>query len=231
MTKMRIVIGVSKLSPNYAKWLNQLHTGLELVDFYALGTREVPSHFHTITGLLLTGGGDVDPSLYDRAADLPYCRDVDAKRDKLETVLIELAFKLGIPLLGICRGQQMLNVVRHGSLYPDIPAFFHEPLVHYDEKGDVMHMVTVDTGSRLYMLTHTAGGMVNSSHHQAVNRIGNDFKPSAFSSDGLIEAIELDRSVDHPFCMAVQWHPERMDIENPMSGLLGKGFIEAVMNR
>jgi|WetSurSiteA1Bulk_404760.scaffolds.fasta_scaffold18659_2 putative glutamine amidotransferase len=231
MTRKRILIGVSRLSPNYASWLYQLHSGLELVDFYTLDASELAAQFDSISGLLLTGGGDVDPGLYDRAEDLPYCRGIDARRDRLETGLIDLAFELGIPILGICRGQQILNIVKGGSLYSDIPAFIQEPLEHYSESGDVWHPVSIDPGSLLFRLSRTTNGSVNSSHHQAINRIGDDLSASAVSSDGLAEAIEFKHAANHPFCLAVQWHPERMNIDDPLSGLLGRGFIEAASNK
>lgn len=229
MTKSRMVIGVSKLSANYANWLNKLNSGLEIVDFFTLELTEVADRFHSISGLLLTGGGDIDPALYGSQELLPYCRDIDTRRDKLEVGLIELAFSLRIPMLGICRGQQMLNVAGKGTLYADLPAFFKGDIIHQG-KEDVYHKVTVKEGSLLHRLTGTIGETVNSSHHQAVREIAGDFTASAFSDDGLTEAIEIQAPGDHPFCLAVQWHPERMDFENPLSGRLGKGFWDAVVS-
>lgn len=229
MTRSRMVIGVSKLSANYASWLNKLNSGLEIVDFFTLELTEAADRFHTISGLLLTGGGDIDPALYDSQELLPYCRDIDTRRDNLEFGLIELAFSLRIPMLGICRGQQMLNVARKGTLYADLPAFFKGDIIHQG-KEDVYHKVTVKEGSLLHRLTGTIDETVNSSHHQAIREIVGDFTASAFSDDGLTEAIEIQAPGSHPFCLAVQWHPERMDFENPLSGRLGKGFWDAVVS-
>jgi putative glutamine amidotransferase len=229
MTRSRVVIGVSKLSANYANWLNKLNSDLEIVDFFTLDITEVADRFHSISGLLLTGGGDIDPTLYGSKELQPYCRDIDKRRDKLEIGLIELAFSLRIPILGICRGQQILNVALKGTLYADLPAFFKGDIMHQG-KEDVYHKVTVKEDSLLHKLTGTIGETVNSSHHQAVREIAGDFYASAFSDDGLTEAIEIQASGDHPFCLAVQWHPERMDFENPLSGRLGKGFWDAVVS-
>jgi putative glutamine amidotransferase len=226
MTRNRVVIGVSKLSANYSNWLNRLNSGLEIVDFYTLELPEVADRFNSISGLLLTGGGDIDPALYGSRELLPYCRDIDQRRDRLENGLIDLAFSLRIPVLGICRGQQMLNVARKGTLFADIPAFFKGNIIHQG-KEDVYHKVTVKEGSLLNRITGTTGETVNSSHHQAVREIASGFTAGAFSEDGLTEAIEIEMPGDHPFCLAVQWHPERMDFENPLSGKLGKGFLEA----
>jgi putative glutamine amidotransferase len=229
MTRNRIVIGVSRLSANYANWLNKLNSGLEIVDFYTLGLTEVADRFSSISGLLLTGGGDIDPALYGSQELLRYCRDIDQRRDKLETILIELAFSLKVPVLGICRGQQMLNVARKGTLYADLPVFFKGNIIHQG-KEDVYHKVSVKAGSLLQRLTGTSEETVNSSHHQAVHQVAAEFTASAFSEDGLTEAIEIQESGGYPFCLAVQWHPERMDFENPLSGQLGKGFLEVVIN-
>lgn len=228
MTKRRVVIGVSRLSENYANWLNRLHSGLEILDFYTLEAVDVAAGFQSIHGLLLTGGGDIDPALYGRQEDLVYCNGLDARRDRLEYGLIGLAFEFSIPILGICRGQQILNVFKKGSLYADIPTFVKNHIMHAGEQGDVHHAISIDRSSMLYSLTRTNGDTVNSSHHQAVNMIGEGFRASAFSSDGIIEAIE-HTSADKSFCVAVQWHPERMEFENPLSRLVGKGFIEAVI--
>jgi putative glutamine amidotransferase len=230
MWKNRICIGVSKSAPNYSSWLDKLHDGLEIIDLYTLPLDEALNQASTVAGILLTGGNDIHPGLYGRQEDLPYCREIDTRRDELEILIIELAFKLNIPLLGICRGQQILNVARKGTLYPDIPSFFDTKTIH-SNKEDVYHPVTINRNSLLFRLTGMANNTVNSAHHQAVKNLASGFQASAHSPDGLIEAIETDSTVNHPFCIAVQWHPERMETDNPLSGLLGKGFMKAVMGK
>ncbi len=227
MTKSRIVIGVSKLSENYTTWLNKLHNGLEIIDFYTTDVTDTASRFEAVSGLLLTGGGDVDPGLYNQEKDRVYCKGIDSWRDKLESSLIELALIFNLPVLGICRGLQIINVAGKGSLYPDIPALVKGSMMHQDSQGDVYHAVQIDPESLLYKLTRTTGATVNSSHHQAIHMVGERLKSTAFSADGVIEAVEWNQSREHDFFLAVQWHPERMDINNPLSGLLGRGFIEA----
>jgi putative glutamine amidotransferase len=207
--KSRIIIGVSKLAPNYEVWLRRLYVGVEIINFYTMLPGEALRLVPTVSGMLLPGGSDIHPAMYGRAEDLPYCKDIDEIRDQLEKTLIERAFRHKIPLLGICRGHQVLNAVME----------------------DVFHKIKVKKSSLLYKLTGVTEGMVNSAHHQAVNKIGTDLKASAYSADHLIEAIEAVDTIDHPFFMAVQWHPERMDLDNPLSGLVGRGFIEAAGNR
>ena len=121
--KNSICIALSKSAPNYIAWLNALHDGLDIIDLYALPLDEALRQASTVAGIVLTGGSDIHPSLYGRDEDLPYCRNIDKKRDDMEVKIIALALKRNIPLLGICRGQQMLNVAGKGTLYADIPTY------------------------------------------------------------------------------------------------------------
>ena len=155
---------------------------------------------------------------------------MDLRRDEMELQLIELAFQANIPLLGICRGQQILNVAFKGSLYADISASGVNTAGHFNDK-DIFHPVTVVRDSLLSSITTGTKGVVNSSHHQAVAGLAEGFSVSAFSDDGIIEAIEYTGSGNHGFIMAVQWHPERMAIDNPLSGMLGRKFIEEAKKR
>jgi putative glutamine amidotransferase len=221
----KTIIGVSKLSPNYAAWLGRLIEDREIIDLYELPEKELPLQVKQLSGILLSGGSDIDPRLYNRQEDTELCSNIDARRDSLETKLIHLAFASRIPVLGICRGLQILNVVNKGTLWADIPLYINTSVIHKNEK-DVFHPVSITPGSVLYSMTKLSRGLVNSSHHQAVSRIAEGFTISAVSSDGLPEAIEADRNI-HPFCLAVQWHPERMDFDNPLSGMLVKAFIAA----
>jgi putative glutamine amidotransferase len=221
----KVIIGVSKLSPNYVGWLGRMMNDQEIADLYELPEEDLHLQVKGLSGILLSGGSDIDPRLYDRQEDTGLCRNIDTKRDSLEIKLIQLAFASRIPVLGICRGLQILNVVNKGALWADIPLLVKTSVIHQHDK-DVFHPVSIIPGSLLYSVAKLTRGLVNSSHHQAVSRIAEGFGISAFSSDGLPEAIEADRNI-HPFCLAVQWHPERMDFDNPLSGLLGKAFITA----
>jgi putative glutamine amidotransferase len=224
-----IPIAVSKGSVNYSAWLKKLRPGIEITDFDNRDPGDFVRSIRTFSGLLLTGGGDIHPGLYGNADILEHSKDIDVARDKREWNMIETAFKYDLPILAICRGLQMMNVVMGGTLFTDIPSFIAKPIVHKDQE-DVYHPISVKSGSLIHSITQCTSEMVNSSHHQAVDRLADGMMVASCSSDGVIEAIEPVR-VRQVFCVGVQWHPERMNINNPMSGKLGRAFIEAAGKR
>jgi putative glutamine amidotransferase len=164
-----------------------------------------------VHGVLLTGGGDVDPVFYgaDRHESI---EDAEPGRDEFELDLARRALESQVPLLAICRGAQVLNVAAGGTLVQDIPSAIDTGLPHSvaQPKDAECHDISVRPGSRLASALGTRVGSscscrVNSRHHQSVGRVGNGLVVSATASDGVIEAIESDAS---PFCVGVQWHPE-----------------------
>jgi putative glutamine amidotransferase len=166
-----------------------------------------------IDGLLLTGGGDVDPVLYGEDRH-PTTDDAEPGRDEFEIDLARRAMAGDMPLLAICRGAQVLNVAAGGTLVQDIPSLVTSDLSHSitEPKSADAHAVTVAPGSRLEQAlgsrvdsSHTC--RVNSRHHQSVGRVGTGLIPSATAPDGIVEAIE-SAAPDAAFCLGVQWHPE-----------------------
>jgi putative glutamine amidotransferase len=229
MRSNHTIIGISKSSDNYVNWLLAFNPHLKFIDFYTLEQAEVMDCFKQINGLLLPGGGDLNPGLYGMGNKRELCNGMDDKRDELEIKLIERAFLYKIPLLAICRGQQILNVARGGTLIPDIPSLMAHALEH-KAAADVEHWVTLNTGSELHNITHQQRAIVNSAHHQAIDKLASGFNLTASGSDGIIEAIEADNDIYPSFCIAVQWHPERMRTDHPMSGPIGRRFIEEAEN-
>jgi putative glutamine amidotransferase len=166
-----------------------------------------------IDGLLLTGGGDIDPVLYGDERH-PTVDDAEPGRDEFEIDLARRAMAAGLPLLAICRGAQVLNVAAGGTLVQDIPSAVQSNLSHsiVEPKSAEAHAVQVTPGSRLERAlggavdsTHTC--RVNSRHHQSVGRVGSGLISSALAPDGVVEAIE-NATPDAAFCVGVQWHPE-----------------------
>jgi putative glutamine amidotransferase len=178
------------------------------------GSQPIEDVMTTAEGLLLTGGGDVDPSLYGAAAHATYS-PAEEGRDQFEIALVNRAMERRLPILAICRGVQVLNVARGGSLVQDIPSELSDALTHRlpvppNETVKIAHDVWVERDSLLGRLLtpHLEEDdtcAVNSRHHQAVQRLGTGLLVVATAPDGVIEAVEAP---EHPFCLGVQWHPE-----------------------
>jgi putative glutamine amidotransferase len=160
-----------------------------------------------LDGLVLSGGVDVDPALYGQEPH-PRLGRVNRRRDEFELALVSEALRVGRPILGICRGQQVLNVARGGTLVQDIPSQWTGAMVH-DARGRRWrrtHDVDVVPGTRLAAILGRASVPVNSFHHQAVAAIGRGLVVSArCPGDGVVEGLEDE---DARFVVAVQWHPE-----------------------
>jgi putative glutamine amidotransferase len=179
-----------------------------------------------VQGVLLPGSGyDVDPQRYGETA-IPQCGEADAGRAAVDELLLQDAFNLQKPILGICHGAQTLNVWRNGSLVQDL-----KTAVDHSPGRTVLdaHPVQVAPGSRLSRLLSPADAgrpQVNSSHHQAVKVVGDNLLVSAVSPvDGVIEAVELD-SPTH-FVLGVQWHPERTYTHSAFSRAIFAAFVQA----
>lgn len=157
-------------------------------------------------GLLLSGGEDMDPKYYGQTPT-EKCGEIVPRRDEVEMKMLEAFFATGKPILGICRGEQLMNVYFGGSLHQDIVDISKCRHNDYPRKNLGCHMVSLTGGTKLARIMGKQTLRVNSLHHQAVTTVGKDITISAVSEDGIIEAIE---HTSHPFCMGVQWHPEHM---------------------
>lgn len=186
-----------------------------------------------ITGLLLTGGTDVDPARYGeswRVSTTP----IEPERDEFEIALVHAAAGAGIPVLGICRGMQVLNVALGGTLIQDIATELPGSLEHSvpTPHQALAHEIWITRGSLLWKLMQEklAEGdscLVNSRHHQAVKQAACSFEVTATAPDGVVEAIECGSS---GFCLGVQWHPENYWRTGEFRSLF-EGFIEACADR
>lgn len=186
-----------------------------------------------IDGLLLTGGGDVDPAFY-RANRHPSVRDAEPGRDGFELELARRALEADLPVLAICRGSQVLNVAAGGTLVQDIPTEVATDLPHAlaEPKDGLAHDVAVRPGSKLQEALGEAVSQaltcrVNSRHHQSVGRLGDNLVAVARAPDGVIEAIEAPAA---GFCLGVQWHPENFWKTGEFRGLF-EAFVAAALTR
>ena len=182
-------------------------------------------------GLLLTGGEDIHPALYG-AEPSPHLYPPSRERDLFELALFAAARQRELPILGICRGIQLVNVALGGTLVQDIPserpgALAHDPGGARDSRS---HEIRLQEGSRAARALGRATFSVNSFHHQAVDRLAGGLIASGWSGDGLIEAVESP--AEAPWLLAVQWHPEEMHAEGaaPERGLF-RALVEAAGSR
>jgi putative glutamine amidotransferase len=179
-----------------------------------------------LDGILFTGGGDVHPERYGSRMH-PLVDSVDRERDRVEIALARAAQRLGKPFFGICRGIQVINVALGGTLYEDVLEQMPgaQPHAYSSEwpRNHLAHPVQVSPDSRLAQILGGETVRVNSLHHQGVCRLAPDARPTAWAPDGLVEAIEFP---DHPYGLAVQWHPEWLQELAPMRALFS-AFVEA----
>jgi putative glutamine amidotransferase len=161
------------------------------------------------TGLILTGGVDVDPALYGETPH-PRVKHTDRSRDEFELVLLRQALVHDLPILAICRGHQLLNVAFGGGLLQHIDGDGHRADYRCEGFPSRWHEVTIREGSRLHAALDAVGALINSRHHQAVTpeRLGPRLEVVARSPDGLVEGVE---SLAHRWVVGVQWHPERLE--------------------
>ena len=181
-------------------------------------------------GLMLTGGEDVDPARYGQSPH-PTVTSVNPARDAMELAALEAAVRRGIPVLGICRGMQVLNVGLGGTLIQDLASqgkggLLHEQSAPVDKEW---HHATVGDGSTLAAIFGTSELFINSFHHQAVDALGTGLRASAWAEDGVVEGVE--GTGDHWVC-GVQWHPERGEAQAPEdqrdpNGRLFWAFVQA----
>ncbi|MBI4271453.1 MAG: gamma-glutamyl-gamma-aminobutyrate hydrolase family protein [Candidatus Rokubacteria bacterium] len=180
-----------------------------------------------LDGLVLTGGGDVDPRHFGEPRH-PAVAEVSEARDALELELTRRALAQGLPLLAICRGIQVLNVALGGSLHQDIPSEPGSPLAHSqtERRHQPTHHVKVREGSRLAAILGTHEVDVNSFHHQALARLGRGLAAVAWAPDGIVEGVEETAGGDR-FVVGVQWHPEDLVEHDPAARRLFAAFVTA----
>jgi len=232
--------------PTYEKWILSQNSlvGAPHIEVIKLGYKLNNLHeIEQCDGIVLTGGEDVHPSLYNRPEFLSLCNPnfMDERRDEFEWKVCEHVFNKQMPVLGICRGLQLANVFLGGTLIPDIPTAGKENHSKYCEGQDRYHNIEILHDSELSKITNIVFGDVNSAHHQSADIIAKRLKINALSDDRVVEGLEFDtshstepnsvaeRSGSH-FLMLVQWHPERIinAEQNNFSYKIRQNFVEHI---
>lgn len=220
-------IAFTKQSKSYTGWIERFDDNVEFFNLYEMNFNNAMRLLAYCDGLILTGGEDVFPGFYNQVSDTMLCGTIDRCRDSLEFAAIDMALKLKMPILGVCRGEQILNISQGGSLYVDIPSEFDTSVVHRQKDWkNCYHQVFLVDDSELAEISAVTVGDVTSNHHQGIKKLGEGLKIAAYTADSLPEAIEWAARGDKGFLMAVQWHPERMDTLHPLSAPIAKEFLK-----
>lgn len=188
----------------------------------------LPQYKERMDGLLLVEGDDVEPTRFAaRKANFKYLEKTNPYKDEIETRLLHDAFRLEVPILGICRGSQLLNVVSGGTLFGDVQKEKGSDRHHidYENYDTYRHPVELVPGTPLARWYRRKALKVNSYHHQGVRKLASRFKPMAIADDGLIEAF-YDPKAD--FVVGLQFHPERMMSEYAGNLKVWKTFTDAI---
>jgi putative glutamine amidotransferase len=226
--KSKVTIGITDCSKydNYHRWI----AGEENVEVICLSHHENNlEDTSRCDGIVLTGGEDVHPRFYNKKEYLELCHEIDETRDEFEFRVLDRAEKNKLPLLGICRGLQVVNVYFGGTLLPHIPAYGK---FDHSKTGtaDRYHTIQVDPNSSLNEIVGGISGEINSAHHQSADLIGKGLVANALSPDGIVEGLEGTDMKDN-FLLLVQWHPERMiEQESAFSKMIKQKFIDGVRN-
>jgi len=229
-----ITIGFSRASDEaryqlYVKWLKSVDPSFEYINFYGMDIPDAQAELDRCSGLVLTGGVDVHPFYYGREEEVNRC-ELDLSRDLLEFALIEKALTLELPILAICRGEQVLNVSQGGDLIVDIPVDYGKNVIHSTNSDQLAyHSITIDPNSILHRLIKASSFDIVSVHHQAVKKLAPCFRPTAWAADGIIEAFEWLNPEGKGYLNAVQWHPEKGDYYNSLSQVIANDFVEATL--
>ena len=217
---------------NYVNWLK----GSDDISIVRLSVQDNnPDIVKDLNGIVLSGGLDVHPGFYNNTIiDYPNRPALfDERRDEFEIAIFKLSQQQQLPVLGVCRGMQLVNCILGGSLSQDIGEVGNT--LHRFEQRDKVHGIKILPGTLLEEITHLHTATTNSAHHQAISIAGEGLKINAFSEDGIIEGVEWTYPEGKPFFLGIQWHPERMNKsglgESPATKNIRDRFIKECVDK
>jgi putative glutamine amidotransferase len=224
--------GTEEKNQNYIKWLRGEEKDITIVVMSVNENNLI--ELDNCDALVLSGGRDIHPKFYKseitRYPNSP--DDFDEKRDSFEKNAFLLAQQRKLPVLGICRGMQLVNSILGGNLKQDLGENLNK--IHKADQGiDKIHQINVTEHTLMNEIAGVNKGIVNSAHHQAIDKPAEGLRVNCLSDDNTIEGLEWTDATNKPFLLCVQWHPERMFkslLENsPLSQNIRKRFIEEVL--
>jgi putative glutamine amidotransferase len=225
-----IVLSKANSSSTYQNFIQKLDTTIEInwVNAYTTPLSELDQELKNADGIILTGGVDIHPGLYDNAFDTIRCGTIDIRRDELEGAILEYALENGTPCLGVCRGLQFMNVYLGGSLHTNLPDTLSN--IHRGLSGAVNHPIEIIKNIGVFKINVADILDPVSHHHQGISRLAEDLEVWAIAPDGLAEGVRHKDTIAHPFFVGVQWHPERSGDVNSLAIPIGEGFLKSVLN-
>lgn len=225
-----IIIGISATETNYQNYPDWIKLAGDQYTVIELSfEKQNKQDLQKCHALLLTGGVDIDPIFYHPSIkEYPLQpKQFNRERDVFEILLLKEALEIGLPILGICRGLQLINIALGGTLILDIETS-GKPNHRKLDGIDQVHEIMIAANSQLASITKCNKGIINSAHHQSVLAVSDELKMSGSSSDGIIESLEWkDQSLHKNPLICVQWHPERMEEKNtnPLSKNILQWFL------
>jgi len=221
----KLKIGISYTDwrfDEYVDWLKSSQYDIEVITLSY--EKQNYSDLDKCEGLVLSGGKDVNPAIYGKEDQVHLCGKLLPERDEFEIKLITSAIEKKIPILGICRGHQITNVLPcfGGSLHCDIPSIPNIITLEHsnDSLSGPRHEIEIVKNTLLHEIMGSELVEVNSFHHQSVDKVGKGLIASSHSKDGIIESLEWEDKEKEPLLLSVQWHPERLVTENSSIFLL-----------
>ena len=207
------------------------------LSFYPLLNKEEPlvnrflelnEELKKADGIILTGGADIHPARYGQIADTVKCGTIDTYRDSIEFLLLSHIDEFGTPCIGFCRGLQIMNVYNGGSLHLHLPDTLTS--IHRGPEGKTAHTISVIKHIASVNIPVGQMNKIVSNHHQGIAELGNGMEVWAIAPDGLSEGIRRSDTLNYPFYVGVQWHPELCEPGNEFDEAIGQSFINAVIS-
>ncbi len=215
----KLKIGLSYSDFRYDEYVNYLKSSPREVEVVKLNY-EINNVKDLLgcDGLVLSGGKDVNPAIYGKGDEISLCGKILPERDEFELELVKIALDKKLPIFGICRGHQIVNIspAFGGSLHCDISSMSNNTCLEHSNKlpQGVRHKIIIEDGTILKEIMGSNSIEVNSFHHQSIDRVGKGLKISSRAEDGVVESLEWESSESSPFIILVQWHPERLITES-----------------